>query len=133
MARKLLSKADILAAQDIPVREIYIAEWDADVRVKGLNARERDDYESSITVGKGKNRDVQMRNMRAKLIVRCLVGDDNKPIFSEADVDALGEKSAAAIEKIFDVARELSGLSENDMEELAKNSESGQPGASHSA
>lgn len=131
--KKFLGRDAILAKQDIPVREVFIAEWDTHVRVKGLNARERDDYESSIMTGKGKNRDVLTRNMRAKLIVRSVVDELNKPLFAERDVEALGEKSAAALEKIFDVARELSGLSENDMEELLKNSESGQPADSPSA
>lgn len=132
-AKKFLGRDAILAARDIEVREVFIEEWDTHVRVRGLNARERDDYEASIMTGKGKNRDVLTRNMRAKLIVRCVVDEAGKPIFGERDVEALGEKSAAALEKIFDVARELSGLAENDMEELLKNSASGQPGALPSA
>ena len=40
---------------------------------------------------------------------------------SDADMEALGEKSAAALQRVFDVARRLSGMSESDVEELTKN------------
>lgn len=133
MGKKFLGRDAILAQKDIPVREMYVSEWDTYVRVKGMSGLERDDYEAQIVVGKGKNRDVNMRNMRAKLIVRCVVDEDNKPLFTDADIEDLGKKSAAALEKIFDVARDLSGLSEKDVVELLKNSENGQHDGSPSA
>jgi hypothetical protein len=54
-------------------------------------------------------------------------------LFTDEDVAALGQRSAAALERVFDAASRLSGLSAEDMEELAKNSESGQSGGSTSA
>lgn len=133
MGKRFLGREAILAKADIPTRELFVPEWETWVRVKGLNGRERDEFEVSITVGKGKNRDVNMRNMRAKLIVLSVVDERGAALFTEGDVEALGAKSAAALEKIFDVARELSGLSDQDVEELLKNSASGQPEGSPSA
>lgn len=131
--KKFLGRDAILAAQDIPVREIFVSEWDSFVRVRALNGAERDAYEAEIYTGEGKNRRLNPRNVRAKLIVRCVVDERGEPLFTPGDVEELGKKNAAALEKLFDVARELSGLAENDIEELLKNSESGQPGASPSA
>jgi hypothetical protein len=133
VTKKFLGRDAILAVQDIPQRELFIPEWDTWVLVRGLSGKERDEYETSIMVGKGKSRDVNMQNLRAKLIVRSVVDAAGKPLFSAQDVEELGAKSASALEKIFDVARELSGLTEQDTEELLKNSESGQPGVLPSA
>lgn len=127
MAKKFLGRDAILAKVDVQERELYVPEWETWVKVRGLTARERDDYERSIMVGKGKDRDVNLRNLRAKLVVRSVVDSAGQLLFSDADIEALGDKSAAALERIFDVARDLSGLSEQDTEELLKNSESGRP------
>lgn len=133
MTKKFLGRDAILAKVDVQERELYVPEWETWVNVRGLTARERDDYERSIMVGKGKDRDVNLRNLRAKLVVRSVVDSAGQLLFSDADIEALGDKSAAALERIFDVARDLSGLSEQDTEELLKNSESGRPDDSPSA
>lgn len=44
----------------------------------------------------------------------------------EADVKALGRKSALALNRVFEVAQRINGLTEEDMEELAGNLENGQ-------
>lgn len=132
-AKQFAGRDTILAKADVQIRELYIPEWGTWILVRGLTGKERDDYETSIMVGKGRSRDVNMRNLRAKLIVRAVIDQQGARLFTDADVEALGEKSAAALERIFDVARELSGLSEQDTEELLKNSEGGQPADSPSA
>ena len=90
------------------------------VRVRGLTGKERDRYEESITIGKGKDKDINARNARAKLVVMCVVDEQGNRVFSDADVAWLGEKSAVALERIFDVARKLSGLSDTDVKELTE-------------
>ena len=50
-----------------------------------------------------------------------------KRVFNEADVEALGKKSGQELSKVYKVAQRLSGMSDEDIEELAKNFESGQP------
>ena len=75
----------------------------------------------------GKNTKMDLRNMRAKLVALTVVDDKGKRLFrGDADVNALGRKSAAALQRVFEVAQRLSGLSDEDMEELAKNSDAGQ-------
>ena len=71
-------------------------------------------------------------NLRAKLVARSVVGDDGEPVFTQQDVAALGELSAAALDRVFEVASRLSGLSEADLEEMGKASENGLGGGSSS-
>ena len=41
-------------------------------------------------------------------------------MFTDADVVALGAKSAAALDRIYDVATRLSGITDEDVEEIAE-------------
>ena len=117
----LASREAILSISDLVVEEMFIPEWNVRVRIKGLTAKERDAYEQSLTVGKGANQSLNMQNARARLAVMTMVGADNQPLFSRSDVEALGRKSAIALERIFDRARRLSGLTNEDMDELTGN------------
>jgi hypothetical protein len=120
-----LSKEQILAAQDLPTEVVPVPEWGGDVMVQGLTGTERDAFEASLTIQKGKSTQWNLQNTRAKLVQKSIVNPDTKGrMFSEAEIGVLGRKSAVALERVFDVARRLSGLTEQDVEELTKNSES---------
>jgi hypothetical protein len=120
----LLTREQILEAQDIQTEEVAVKEWGGSVKVQGMTGRERDAFEAEILQQKGKNFSVNMQNIRAKLVAVSLVNGDGKRIFNDKDVTALGKKSAAALDRVFSVAQELSGISTEDVEELAKNLES---------
>lgn len=121
-----LTRDQILRAVDIKTEPCEVPEWGGRVLVRGLSGTERDQYELSIIVGKGNNRDVNMRNARAKLVVLTCVDPAGQRLFSEEDVRALGKKSALALQRVFDLARKLSGLSDTDLDELTENFENGQ-------
>jgi hypothetical protein len=124
MAKKFLNRDAILQAQDIKKEELFIPEWDGTVIIKGLTAADRDKYEAKLIVQKGKNTTVNMKNARARLVMMSVVDESGAQLFTEADIAALGQKSAAVLDRIFDVASRLSGISDEDLEELSKNSES---------
>jgi len=124
--QKRLGREAILAIQDIQTEEVYVPEWGTHVLVRGLTARQRDQFEDSLVrVRKGK-RTVSMQDFRARLCALCIVDDGGKRLFGDSDVDALAGKSAAACSRIYDVAARLSGLTQEDADELLGNSESGQ-------
>jgi uncharacterized protein YnzC (UPF0291/DUF896 family) len=119
-----LNREAIFAVSDIKTEDVFVPEWGGAVKVKGLTARERDEYETSIVQSRGKNVEINRRNIRAKLVVMTVVDDAGNRLFGDTDLKALGEKSAAAIDRLFGVAQRLSGLTAEDEEDLAKNSES---------
>lgn len=129
----ILNKDQILAAADIQTEEVEVPEWGGSVIVKALSGAERDSYEELI-LRKGTSGKFEMvfPNMRAKLLVKTLVDADLKPIFTDKDVKALGEKNAEVLDRLFEVASRLSGISREDVDELAKNSGSAQNGSSGS-
>jgi hypothetical protein len=123
---KLLTKNEILQAQDIQREEVPVPEWGGVVLVRGLTGKQRDGLEASMIEGKGKNANVNLMNLRAKLVARSVVDEDNKRVFEDADIPALTEKSAVALNRVYEVAQRLSGITQEDVDELTKNSEATQ-------
>lgn len=119
----ILDRDKILKADDIEVRELEVPEWGGSVYVRGMTGRERDQFEAGIVKQKGRNTEINMKNARAKLVALCTVDEGGKRIFSDDDIPLLANKSAKALDRIFAMAMELSGISKDDMEELTKNSD----------
>lgn len=123
-----LTREQILGAEDLETEVVDVPEWGGQVLVRGMTGTERDAFEASIVEMRGKQSRVDMRNIRAKLVAKSIVDEEGKLLFSDADVRALGQKSASALDRVFTAAQRVSGISDTDVEELAKNSESDQSG-----
>ena len=124
----LLSKTAILAAQDLQTEDVEVPEWGGAVRVRSFTGRERDAFESSMVRGDGRDRKVDLTNMRARLVGLTVIDETGQRLFTDEEADLLGAKSGAALDRVFAIAQKLNGLSGADVEELSKNS-SGVPSA----
>jgi hypothetical protein len=129
----ILGREEIFGANDFTIKKIPVPEWGGNVYIRNLNGKERDAFEASCITTNGTKREVNTINMRARLVARSICDAEGAALFTEADVNALGEKSAAALDRIFAAAQELSGLGAQDVENLAKNSEPDQSESSISA
>lgn len=123
---KLLSKAAILAAQDLSTEVVEVPEWGGSVMVRAMTGRQRDVFESVIYKVKGKDVQLNIANVRAELVSRTVVDEGGTLLFSPEDVAALGDKSAAALDRIYAVAQRLSGITKDDIAELTENFTDGQ-------
>lgn len=126
----LLNRDQILSADDLTYKDVEVPEWGGVVRVRVMTGAERGDFEQSIITGRGKNRDINFKNLRGKLVARCLIDEDGERLFSDADIQALEEKSAAALSRVFDVCQRINGLTDSDVEELTENFSTTRNGAS---
>jgi hypothetical protein len=117
----LLSKDQILSANDIRYMDVEVPEWGGTVRVGTILASERNLYEQSLTTRVGNRRDVNLQHSHAKLVALCVVDLEGKRVFTEDDVHALSRKSSAAVDRVFDAAAKLNRISEADLEELRGN------------
>jgi len=124
--KKFLNKAEILAKDDLKTEDVFVPEWDAWVKVRSLNASERDHFEASTVQRNGKRVTTNLENIRARLCLLCMVDEEGNRLFDEGDTFPLGGKSASALDRIFTVAQKLNGLRDEDVDELAKNSSAGQ-------
>ncbi|MCW8886981.1 MAG: hypothetical protein OQK12_17280 [Motiliproteus sp.] len=114
----LLSKSEILNANDSQTETVSVPEWGGDVLVSTMSGFARDQFEASII---GKNGGQDLLNIRAKMVAATLVDESGGLMFTEKDISKLGKKSAAALDRVFAVAQKLNRFSDSDVEELAKN------------
>jgi len=118
----ILTREQILQANDIEKELVKVPEWGkaAEVYVKGMTGAERDKFEGSMIQTRAKSQEINMSNIRAKLASLTICDEKGKRLFSENDVQALSQKSAAALQRVFEVAQKLSGITDADVEELTE-------------
>jgi len=112
----MLSKDAILNAEDIKRETVPVPEWGGDVIVGTMSGAARDVFEGQMLDKKNGK-----KNMRAKLAAATLQDESGNLMFSESDIEKLGSKSAAALERIFEAALRINRIGPNDVDELAKN------------
>lgn len=117
----VLKRDDILKARDIATELVKVPEWGGEVLVSGLSGSERDAFEESILVMRQKKVTYDIQNIRAKLCSVGIKDEDGRRIFSDDDIEALGRKSAAALDRVFTAIQRLSALSSEDIDRLQKN------------
>jgi len=117
----ILTREAILKAEDLKVETVACPEWGGDVLVRSMRGVERDAFESSLFTGEGESRKFTATNVRAKLLVRSLVNEAGELLFNEADLSALGDRNAAPLDRLYDVAQRLSGISKTDLDGAVKN------------
>ena len=120
--KAFLDRAAILALADIATEEVFVPEWQSWVRVRGMTGAERDAFEAESLGASGADREASLRSFRARLVARTVVDERGNRLFGDADVEALGQKGAAALDRICEVACRLSGLGETEVEDLLGNS-----------
>lgn len=135
----LLSREAILAVDDRTYTEVPVPEWSppggdvARARLRSITGAERDAYEQGLMEQRGKDRRMNLRNARAKLIVLCLVDEHGRRLFADGDVNALGRKNAKPLDRLFDACRALCGLSDDDVDKLVEDFDDAQSDDSISA
>jgi len=120
---EILTKDQILQAEDIKTEEVDVPEWGGKVLVKTLSGKERDQLEASVITKPGER---NLDNLRAKIVALSVVDPTGKRLFTFVDAMGLGNKSARALDRVFSVAQRLSGFTPEDVKELAKKSEPNQ-------
>lgn len=112
-----LTRAQILATDDLKKERVDVPEWGGFVYVTVLPGTEKDAFEASMVVD-GK---ASLDNARAKLAMRCMVDEAGARLFADEDVDALGAKSGVALERVSTVAQRLNRMTDKDIEDLKGN------------
>lgn len=130
---ELLGRDAILAAEDYAYEDVDVPEWGGVVRVRSMTGAQRDAFEWSVQkAGPGGRREFDQTDFRAKFVSRVVVDEAGARVFTHDDVKALSGKSAAALQRVFEVGSRLAGLTAGDIETLEGNSD-GPSGASTSA
>lgn len=130
----LLSADEILAADDRVYEIVPVPEWNGEVRLRSLTGKERDSFEASLSEQKGNKVKRNVENFRARLVSLCAVDDEGKQLFTNRQqVELLGNKSVAALQRVFDKCNEMNGFSDKDIEELTEDFDEAPDASSTSA
>lgn len=112
-----LTKEQILAADDLKTEVVQVPEWGGEVHVRTMTGSERDSFEQSII---GDENRADLSNIRARLCALTIVGEQGVRLFDANDITKLGEKSAAALDRVFAVSQRFNGIGTADIEDLTK-------------
>lgn len=120
MEKKFLGRDEILA---IPLRveELYVKEWDTWVRIRELSAKEIAG-QGQFAVGRDGKVDMSKAvQIPVKMCLEQVVNEDGSKLFSPKDILRLEQKHGAAVQRIANAVRNLSGLGEDESSDaLAK-------------
>ena len=116
-----LTAEQILKAEDLPREKVDVPEWGGEVYVRALRGWERDAIEESCVQRDGKKTKMSLTNLRAKICAASMCDENGTQIFTQDAAVTLGQKSSAALDRVFAVAQRLSGMSDDDVEELVGN------------
>lgn len=118
-----LTRDLFLKPVSVPVESVPLPELGADVTVNvhGMTAKERTAFELQFQTSGGKQNKRTVKEMRQRLIVACCRDENGGHIFTTDDIDAIGQQSAAVVERIVNTAMKLCGMKDDDLESMAGN------------
>lgn len=121
----MLTRAAIEKASELKTEVVTVPEWGGDVLLRELTGSERDWYEASIVGSRRERRggtetsELNLKNLRARLVGMCLIDPDTKQLmYSDQEIGVLGNKSAAALDRLFEACQRLSAITDADVKEL---------------
>ena len=109
-----LSRDQILGADDLGLVEVEVPEWGGSVKLRVMRGVERDAFEVRMV-------SEDRVNVRARLAALSIVDDAGARLFEDGDIEALGQKNAKALNRVFERAMALNGFTEADVETLEGN------------
>jgi len=92
-------------------------------RIKGLSGADRDSWEGQtfqLDPRTGRQK-MNMNHYRARLVARCIVdGNGKRSFYTDDHVRMLSGMPASGLIRLFDVAQRLSGVTDEDVDEMTK-------------
>jgi hypothetical protein len=128
----ILNPDQIDQADDLQVRIVEVPEWKGSIGVKVMAGTDRDKYEASLMKQQGKKFNADLNNARSKLLVMCLCDEKGARLYKDTETGRLGKKSSVVLDRLYEVAQEINGITEENIKDIEGNSGSDQSGYSGS-
>lgn len=113
-----LTKEAILAAKDTNIHSFEVEEWSGTILMRTMSGAARDKFEQTIA----HEEDGRVDNIRALLLSLCICDEEGKLLFpSAADVEALGNKDGAVLDRLFKYAMGINGMNDGAVDDAEKN------------
>lgn len=112
-----LNREQILALQDLKIKLIDVPGW-GEVYIRQASAKSQEMLESTLKDDKG---NFNIKGMRARVCAAAICDEGGVLQFSPEDIELLSDKSVVALNFINDEISKLNAITEEELEELAKN------------
>ncbi|MBX6382160.1 MAG: hypothetical protein IRZ07_04170 [Microbispora sp.] len=123
-----LSKEEFWAASaQLPAEEVELVDPHGrsvgKIRMRGLTGAELEEYQQSLQVagGRGGRPGVSYRNAMTRLVAMCAINEDGSPFFDKSEQVRLAQAPSWLLMQLFESAIRLSGMTEQDVKDLAGN------------
>jgi hypothetical protein len=127
----LLGKEQILNAPDLPFEDVEVPEWGGTVRIQAMSANAREKMEEMYLDPDGKM-SKRMEQFRVRVLASSIIDDQGNLVFTMEEATALGKKAFGVVQRLFDKANKLSGLSDDEADTIKGNLPGGQAEDSNS-
>lgn len=114
-----LTAEQILKAEDVTdLVKVDVPEWGGELYVRVMDGASRDRWELSTSKAL---ESPNTANVRASLVAATACDEKGKLLFAAGQVAALGAKSSVPLDRVYDIAKTINKLNDEDVEELEKN------------
>ena len=127
----MLTAADILAIHDAKIESVYVPEWKQTAYVRVMSGTSRDAWEGECLAAREAK--VQLSNLRGRLLVRVLCNEQGALLFTADQAEALGGKSATALNALFEASTRLNGMGGEAQKSVGEDSDAAPSDVSGSA
>lgn len=118
----MITRADILAANDRTIEPLEVPEWGGTLYLRSLTVGERFTFLDLIRKNDwGDTSKADLAAMQAHLIALCVCDKSGVALFTIEDVQALKNKDCLVIDRLFARAQVIAGLIMPDAEATKKN------------
>lgn len=111
----LINKEQFLQNTACEHKDVHIEELGGEIRIKAMSIADQIKFEEESV--NAKNQD----DLIFQLILNCCVDENNKKLFSKEDIEAIKERAAPIIIKLFQEILKVNKLDEAEIDKLAKN------------
>jgi hypothetical protein len=105
----------ILNIDDRSTQLVNVPEWGVDIYIRSLSGTDREQF---IERSNGLDSEVDKNSL---LLTTIICDENNKQLFTEADVPALSGKDSGVLDRLVRLALEINGLGSDSLEDAVKN------------
>ena len=127
MSRKYVTRSSVDAARDLKYEDVHVPEWKDETgaewaRVRGLTGKGRSIYLAGlVNMDSDGERSLNLELSDLRIAALCLVDENDVPLYSVDEIEALGAKDANPVNRIVAAAQRLSAITSADVGKAAEN------------
>ena len=112
-----LGRDAILSAPDAIIHKVAVPEWGGEVCVKVFDGLARDKVDAFLSTRMKDGKLVDTAGLRALVVSLSLCDESGACLFAQEEIPLLSKRSGVVLDRVFQVASRVNGLSGDVMEQ----------------